>query len=93
MKKSMFSVYDIKAKTYCAPFIATNNAVAIRDFSHAANHPDTPVSQYPSDYILYKIGDFNDETGELMSSLPHNLGRASDYIVAKNTLTEMGETV
>lgn len=60
MIHNMYSVYDIVARKYQMPEIATNDAVAQRAFTEWAK--GVP---YKNDYQLWYIGEWCDETGEL----------------------------
>jgi len=57
--------FDNKTQVFCAPFVAITQAAALRDFAYAANDKSTSVGKYPTDYTLYLIGEFDDETGKL----------------------------
>lgn len=63
----MFTVYDEAAEKYSPPFLAPTNAVAQRMYSSSMK--DVP---YPSDYHLYLIGEFDQETG-LVTVLDENV--------------------
>lgn len=57
----IFTVYDCKAKTYLNPFVQRTSAEAIRGFESAANDTQSSISQYPEDFTLMEIGEW-DET-------------------------------
>lgn len=65
MITSVFTVHDSKAACFCTPYNSENNNTAIRDFSYAANDPTTPIGRHPSDYTLFCIGSFDNQTGQL----------------------------
>lgn len=80
MLMKAFSVYDSKATSFMSPFFMINQGVAIRSFKEWSNDPQTMLCKYPTDYVLYEIGSFDDQTGEFVSLNPHNhLGLAADY--------------
>lgn len=79
--KKLYSVFDKKAAVYCAPFLAHNMASAIRDLSRAANDPQSVVGQYPSDYELYEVGDWDENTGVIEA-------RSVTFVVNAASLTE-----
>lgn len=70
MINSFFSVYDSKAAVFCTPFFSENNHTALRAFRYAANDQTTEIGKYPSDYTLYKIGTFDNLTGEILPVEP-----------------------
>lgn len=71
MKFKMYSIADTVAETYSCPFYAPNDAVAKRIASDAAVDPASVLSQNPSDFVLYKIGSFDDALG-IVEACPHD---------------------
>jgi len=65
VKKSVFSVYDSKAQVFATPFFSHNSNTAIRDFNNAALDENSALYRNPSDFTLFEIGKFCDETGLL----------------------------
>lgn len=80
MIRSLYTVRDIKAQTFCNPFASLNDMTARRDFAHAANDKTHPLGQNPGDYSLALIGTFDDESGEIVPMRPTFLNNASDFI-------------
>lgn len=70
MLLSAYSIYDVKAAIFHPPFFVTNNAVAERTFSNVALDPGTSVGQHPEDYILFRVGTWDDSTGRIESVIP-----------------------
>ena len=72
MKLGVYSVYDDKAVCYARPFFATNNAVACRSFAGAvaSKTPDNALFANPGDYKLFKLGEFDDDCGSIVSCNP-----------------------
>lgn len=67
----LYSIFDAKVSAYQPPFTAQNDAHAKRMLADTAKDPKTLFHQHPADYTLFKIGSFDDETGQLVS-LPHS---------------------
>lgn len=63
MQRLMFAVYDIKSQIFGSPFFSVNANTAVRSFAAAANDPNSEISQFPTDFILYELGSFDDTTG------------------------------
>lgn len=59
----MYSVYDIKADAFAPPFFLARDEVAVRTFGDALRDPTHPMAAHPDDYVLMRLGDFDDETG------------------------------
>lgn len=64
MKLQMFSIYDTVSKLYARPFFDVNEATAKRNLRAAINDPKSGLSENINDYRLYKIGYFDDQTGD-----------------------------
>ena len=77
MIQKVFSVFDIKAACYSAPFFQHNDSVATRSFIDVVNDPKSAVYIHPEDYILREIGEFDDNTGVLKAIEPKTLVTAS----------------
>lgn len=81
MIKKIYTVYDAKAEFYATPFFARNNGEALRMFQEAANDKTITIGQYPEDYALFCIGEWDELSGVI--NLPtefQSLGRAIDYV-------------
>jgi len=77
--KEIFSVYDNKAQVFSNPFFSTNKMTALRDFQAAAGDSNSQISQYPDDFVLFNIGNFDELTGTIVPCLPVNLGTADQF--------------
>lgn len=67
MTKTMFSVKDNKSGLFFNPQVNVHRANVIRGLQQELKNPESVISQYPEDYTLYELGQFNDETGEVIS--------------------------
>lgn len=63
----VFAIYDSKAEAYLQPFFTSTIGMAIRSFEQAANDPQTQFHRHPADFTLFNIGEYDDETGTLVS--------------------------
>lgn len=81
MITKVFAVYDTKAVCYMNPFFMSTNGMAVRGFMSLVNDKNSTVSQYPTDYMLFEIGSFDDVKGVLEPLIPPvNLGLGSDFV-------------
>jgi len=62
-KLGLYSVKDIASDTYGAPFTAVNDSVAVRTFTTARHDENSNVHLYPEQFLLFKVGEFDDSTG------------------------------
>lgn len=63
MKLRAYSIYDVKALNYHAPFFAHTDGSALRSFADLANDANTTIGRHPTDYSLWCVGEFDDYTG------------------------------
>lgn len=76
----VFAVYDLKARAYMAPFTCATVGIAIREFARSVGHPGSPFAEFPEDFQLYQLGEFDSGSGELRSPLPPlPLARAIEF--------------
>lgn len=59
------AIHDTKAEAYMNPFYMRSEGEAIRAFGDAIDKGDTPLSQHPEDYVLYKLGTFDQSTAAI----------------------------
>ena len=67
MKLKAFSIYDTATKVFNRPFYQHTKGQAIRSFTDLVNDDQTEISKHPSDYALFLLGTFEDDTGSLFS--------------------------
>ncbi|WNK14879.1 MAG: nonstructural protein [Microvirus sp.] len=74
----LFSVYDAVADTYSLPFSSPNTQAGMRAFTEACLDPNSPFYKNPSDYSLYQIGSFSQDTGEVVADQVTHIMNATD---------------
>jgi len=75
----LFSIRDSKGDFYQAPFAQKTHGEAERTFHGLVNDPKTNLFNYPEDYDLYYMGEFNDNTGKLsVLDTPQHLQKAAN---------------
>lgn len=70
MTLNVYAIRDTKSG-YMNPTFELNDAVAMRNFSFAAQQADSLLFACASDFELYQIGRFDTETGIIEDDLPH----------------------
>lgn len=79
MKQQVFCVLDTKTQYFNLPFFQPTISSGQRLFHQLSSDKETLVGRYPADFNLIHVGEFDDETGQLIP-LPHtNLGPATNY--------------
>lgn len=61
----LFSIRDVKAEGFNAPFCQQTFGLAERAFKEAANDPNSQIAKNKEDFSLYHVGDFSQQTGEM----------------------------
>lgn len=89
MMKLVCAIYDTQAKVYASPFYMNTKGEAVRAFSDAVNDAQMgSLNKHPQDFLLFCIGEWDDNTGKLVSySPPERLALGSDF-VRKEVLTK-----
>lgn len=70
MRLKACSVYDKKAEAYMRPFFVPTTGMAQRTFSDEVNRKseDNMMYSHPEDYVLYYVGEWDEERGILIPS-------------------------
>lgn len=80
MEMHFFTVFDSAAGAFLEPFVAPSVEVAIRSFRQAVNQEKHQFNLFPSDYTLFHIGSFSQQTGYIEAAEPRSLGVALTYL-------------
>lgn len=67
---NIYSTFDRKAQNYIAIFTVRSDVEAIRSFTDAVMTSETPISQYPADFDLHRMGAVDLESGEITPEYP-----------------------
>jgi hypothetical protein len=66
MQKVYYAVYDRKAEMYSQPFLEIKDGTAIRAIQDVViNNKDHAFAKHPSDFSLFRLGTFDETTGEI----------------------------
>lgn len=81
----IFAIYDAAPEAYLEPFFSQNETVACRAFGIAANEPDHNFNRHAADLTLFKIGEWDEQSGEIkVLEAKKPLGCALEFIRAHN---------
>lgn len=67
MLLKIYSIRDAKAENFNPPFYAQTHGIAERNFRQLVNDEKSQVNKYPTDFDLYYIGEFDDNSGKIQS--------------------------
>lgn len=79
MKHDLYTVFDEKAQCFTAPFNFNNTSMAKRAFGNSINDPKHNFGMNPSDYTLFKIAEYDDNTAELVT-MKVSLGNGIEFL-------------
>lgn len=76
----IFSVLDSKTQAYLNPFYARTTGEAIRAFQTECKNTQSPFHQYPTDFTLYELGEFCENTSNISThKQPNQIAHASEF--------------
>lgn len=79
MKFGMYSIKDAKTG-FMTPVVEQNDAVALRNFAHAVNQPESIMYDSPNDFALFKVANFDTDAGILAIKSPSLVADASEVL-------------
>ena len=79
MKFGLYSIKDAKTG-FMTPVLEQNDAAALRNFSAAVNQSDSLMHQYPNDFSLFKVANFDSDDGVDPYSSPVLISDASEVL-------------
>lgn len=66
MRMFLYSVFDSCSGLYDRPFVAVADGAAIRSFGDIAVDAEHPVGVHPEHFSLFRLGEFDDNKGEVL---------------------------
>ena len=66
MRHFLYTIFDTASGRYERPFAGMSDAQAIRSFGDICRDTKHPYGMHPEDYMLYRIGTFDDNTSEVV---------------------------
>lgn len=65
-----YSVHDSVAQFFGSPFFCKTDGEARRLFADACKDSRSNLSEHPTDFSLYRLGQFDDNSGDLVPVAP-----------------------
>lgn len=78
MNLNFYAIYDKATNAYMRPFVLQSDGQALRMFTDEAVKADSDISKHPEDYSIFRIGSWDDNTGEILACEPKCIGRAHE---------------
>ncbi|AZL82880.1 nonstructural protein [Apis mellifera associated microvirus 26] len=77
MLQKLFAIRDSKTEYFGSPFCKATHGEAERDFRTLVNDEKTNLNQYPEDYDLYYLGEYDNNSGKFETlETPQHLMKA-----------------
>lgn len=80
MIKKIYNVRDYKAGFGTVLMVSDNDDIAKRDFAAACSTQNSMLNQFPEDFGLYLVGEYDTETGLIISYNPSAVANATDFV-------------
>lgn len=78
---NLYAVLDQCSGVYDGPVPLHNDKVAMRQFAAAAQKEGTAVNNNPSDFSIWRVGRWNDATGEVETETKVCIAYAVDLLI------------
>lgn len=80
MKQQAFCIKDVKTGIHGLPFFSPTLESGKRLFAELVSDGESLPARYPEDFFLMHIGEWEDDTGMLLGSVPMSLGYGRAYV-------------
>ncbi len=80
MKVQCYAIFDTCAGIYEKPFFSTTDDLVKREFQDAATAAECPISKHPEHYSLWRLGNFDNNTGKILDEANECLWNAVEAI-------------
>lgn len=83
-----YTLLDSKTGIYSQPVYFATDGAAVRSIIELGLDTNTMVGRHPSDYVLYSIGGFDDNTGMFQSLEVFSFGTVASLIARPSNQPE-----
>lgn len=88
MKYNAYAIFDKGVQAYMRPFFMQADGQAMRLFGDMAVDAEHDIGKHPEDYALFRIGEYEEESGALIACEPRCLARAHE-LAARSRIAGM----
>jgi len=85
MKLQIYSIFDTASGTYQRPMFARADGEIMREFQNISNDDNHPCGEHPEDYSLIRLGNFNDQTGQVINEDNECLATGLEMVALKRS--------
>lgn len=65
----IYSIKDLETNTFDTPFFSHNDTLAKRHFIMTSNNENSMIHNFPDQFCLYSLGEFDTDSGNISTSL------------------------
>lgn len=69
MVYEMFSIFDTKVQAFHQPMFFRSKGECLRALGDAVNDPKSDLGRHAADYVLHRVGNWDDTNGVLQSRI------------------------
>lgn len=80
MQLKAFSLLDMKTGIFNTPFFMSHVGQAIRAVTDLGQDKNTTPGRYPTDFALYEVGLWDDQTAQLTTIAPIGHGTVAAFL-------------
>ena len=85
MKLVIVAVYDSAVSAFMRPFFVPHQGHAVRSFTDEINSKEpNALAAHPDDYSLFRLGVFDEDTGNFEENDPQCIARGKDVVIKSN---------
>lgn len=78
-KMILVAIRDKKAEFFHPPYAVPTEAMAIRGFGDAVLKGNSDLAAHPEDFVLFKVGEYDQFTGAVIAVDPLSIACALDF--------------
>ncbi len=80
MKVQCYAIFDTCSGIYEKPFFSTTDDLVKREFQDIATSGEHPIAKHPEHYSLWRLGNFDNNTGKINNEANECLWQAVEAI-------------
>ncbi len=80
MKAQIYAIFDTCSGIYEKPFFHTADDAVKREFQDVVNTVDHPINRHPEHYSVWRLGNFDNLTGDVVDEANECLWTAMEAI-------------
>jgi hypothetical protein len=93
MQYEVFAVMDVAIKAYMQPFKMQSTNEALRALRNEACDADSMIAKNPNDFVLYRLGTWDNLSGMYTQDEPTRLGSVQELTMIDNEKPTLEEVV